>query len=346
MRIAIVNDTLMAVECLKRILTCHSEHQISWIARDGLEAVELCARNTPDLILMDLIMPNMDGVEATRQIMQHSPCAILVVTSSVDENASKVFEAMGAGALDAVNTPVVATDNTAADGKELLLKLNIISRLIQSDTEKPKPQQTAVKHDTHNNIKLLVIGSSTGGPSALVNVLKKIPTDNDIAIAVVQHVDEQFVAGFAEWLDDQLSLSVRLAENGDQLVPGSVLIASSDRHLLMNKNQTLGYSEEPKLYPYRPSINVFFESVAKYWQGQVVGVLLTGMGKDGAQGLLSLKQLGFETIAQDKETSAVYGMPKAAAELHAATQVLPLHEIGNAICKIFSGNSPQVGNHG
>jgi two-component system response regulator WspF len=339
MKIAIVNDTLMAVEALKRVVLSTSEHEIAWIAYNGKEAVQLAQNNTPDLILMDLLMPVMDGVEATRQIMQNSPCAILVVTATISGHSGKVFEAMGAGAVDAVNTPVLVPFHAADGAQDLLHKINIIGKLTNPKakyTERNQNNVAEVSTPITNNSQLLAIGASTGGPSALASILGELPTNFPAPIVVVQHVDEQFVAGLADWLNDQISLPVRLANHGDKLEPGTVLLSNSGQHIQLSRSGTLLYCDEPKEYPYKPSANVLFESVAKNWLGQAIGLLLTGMGRDGAVGLLAMHDKGFETIAQDKESCAVFGMPKAAIALNAAKQILPLDKIASSICDYYT----------
>ena len=337
MRIAIVNDSLMAVEALKRVVLSNKEHTVIWVANDGQEAVTLCKNDTPDIILMDIIMPVMDGVEATRQIMQNSPCAILLVTSSVTSNTSKVFEAMGAGALDAINTPILEQTSESGMGEDLLNKINLIRKLVKHEN---KPQAVVDKpvktKEQSDKISLIAIGCSTGGPSALVSVLNKIPANFPAAFVIVQHVDKQFIDGFISWLNDQITLPVQMARNGDSVKTGTVLVADSDQHLTFTKNQSLSYTIEPEDYPYKPSVNVFFESVAHYWKENALGILLTGMGRDGANGLLEMKNKGFATIAQDESTCAVYGMPKEAVKLNAANSVLSPVEINTKIVQSFT----------
>lgn len=335
MKIAIVNDMMMAVAAIRHVLTSSSQHEIAWIARDGAEAVKLCAESTPDLILMDLIMPVMDGIEATRQIMANSPCAILAVTATVDGNSSKVFEALGAGALDAVNTPVLggSSPNGAA---AFLAKIDQLGRLVNDRSGKKAAKMTATTRlPLTRQDKLVVIGASAGGPVALAKVLSDLPADFPAGIVIVQHVDAQFSQGLAEWLDSQSRIPVRLAREGDVPRAGTVLVAGKGDHLVLTEASTLSYVAEPVDYPYRPSVDVFFHSVVKYWRGESIGVLLTGMGRDGAQGLKAIRDGGHHTIAQDRSSSVVYGMPKAAAVLGAAAEILPLDAIGSALKKIY-----------
>ena len=321
MKIAIVNDMVIAVEALRRVLLTVPEHQVAWIAKNGAEAVAKCAKDTPDLILMDLIMPVMDGVEATRQIMKQSPCAIMIVTANVGENAAKVFEAMGYGALDAVNTPILGSQGKPEAAQAALLgKIATISKLIGKST-----QSSSLK--TQNSCDtalppLVAIGSSAGGPKALATILSRLPANLGAAIAIVQHVDAQFAVGMIDWLNDLTPLTVKKASVGDRPEKGTVLVACTNDHLCLQSNHTLNYIKEPIDYPYRPSIDVFFKSVARYWTLKGTAVLLTGMGRDGAEGLNLLRRHGWHTIAQDKESCIVYGMPKAAVELNAAVEVL------------------------
>jgi two-component system response regulator WspF len=338
MRIAIVNDMVLAVEAVRRVLLRTDEHRLAWIAHDGAEAVDLCARDRPDLILMDLIMPRMDGVEATRKIMAHTPCAIVVVTANVNDNSSKVFEAMGAGALDAVNTPVFDNRGTLDSEKALLAKIETINKLVGPNTTQkrfPDAGQPVTAHG-HGHDRLVAIGASAGGPAALAKLLSQLPAGFPAAIIIVQHVDVQFADGLAAWLDYQTPLPVRLAQEGDRPQPGTALLAGKEQHLAFASPTRLTYTRHPLEASYRPSVDVFFKSVNRYWQGDVIGVLLTGMGRDGADGLKALHDRGHHTIAQDKSTSAVYGMPKAAAELKAATEILALDKIGPRLTNILT----------
>ncbi len=320
MKIAIVNNMVIAVEALRRVLLTVPEHQVAWIAKDGAEAVAKCAKDTPDLILMDLNMPVMDGVEATRQIMKQSPCAIVIVTANVGKNAAKVFEAMGSGALDAVNTPILGSQGKPEAALALLGKIATISKLIGKSK-----QSLNLKPQTNSDTPLpplVAIGSSTGGPKALTTILSRLPANFGAAIAIVQHVDAQFAVGMIDWLNDFTPLTVKKASVGDRPEKGIVLVACTNDHLCMQSNHTLNYTKDPIDYPYRPSIDVFFKSVAQYWTPKGTAVLLTGMGRDGAEGLKLLRNHGWYTIAQDKESCIVYGMPKAAVELNAAVEVL------------------------
>jgi two-component system response regulator WspF len=326
MKIGIANDSPLAAEALRRALTLVPEHKLLWIARDGVEAVENCAAQTPDVILMDLIMPRMDGVEATRRIMAATPCTILIVTSSVELHTPKVFEAMGYGALDAVDTPTFSSGDPAQGAAALLTKLRTIGKLHGEGLGRTRPALSGrPARDTRE--PLIAIGASAGGPAALALLLEGLPRELTSPVIIVQHVDERFVAGMADWLGRHSKLPVRLARDGEPPARGEVLIAGTGDHLALTGPDRLGYTPDPKDYVYRPSVDVFFHSVARFWPGKAIGVLLTGMGSDGAKGLKALRDAGHLTIAQDQASSAVYGMPKAAAALGAAAEILPLDRI-------------------
>jgi len=245
---------------------------------------------------------------------------------------------MGCGALDAVDTPEFTSGNLRQGSAALLAKIDTVGRLIgdkrsfMADTERGRwrvPDSAA---------QLLAIGASAGGPGALARILPALPHMFPAAIVIVQHVDEQFAPGMAEWLDQQSAIPVRIAKEGDRLQPGTALLASSGDHLCLKGADELGYTVDPIDYVYRPSIDVLFQSICQFWQGEAVGVLLTGMGRDGALGLRALRNKGQHTIAQDEATSAVYGMPKAAAAIGAATEILALDLIAPRLVDLFTCN--------
>ncbi|ATX78844.1 two-component system, chemotaxis family, response regulator WspF [Mariprofundus aestuarium] len=337
MRIGIVNDMPMALELLRRIISKMPEHEVAWFALDGEAAILKCSKDRPDLILMDLIMPGINGVETTRRIMQETPCAIMVVTASVEANQALAFEALSAGAIDVVKTPVASIEEEFAPFQK---KIYNISRIVGNGETAAESninsRESAVsnKAEEVSEALLIGIGASTGGPAAVVEVLKSLPASFPAALVVVVHVDEEFAPGMAEWMNSQINLPVHLVREGERPKAGEVLFAATNEHLVLNHYQKLHYTPEPVSCHYRPSVDAFFSSLTRNWRGGAIGVLLTGMGRDGAQGLKSMRENGWQTIAQDEGSSAIYGMPKAAAMIGAASKILSLENIGPELIRM------------
>lgn len=335
MRIAIVNDLVLAREALKRVVQSHEGWCVAWVAQDGTSAVTQAERDPPEVILMDLIMPGMDGVEATRQIMARRPCPILVVTSTVAGNYQLVLQAMSHGAIDAVQTPELGLDGKLRGGQELIERLGRLER-----ARKLPPARTAGRSLPSGENRqgypptgppLVALGASTGGPEAVAQILEKLPTNLAAPVVVIQHISAEFGGDLVTWLRSRSALPVETAQEGARPKPGVVAVAVTNDHLILSTEQRFHYTPDPIEDPYRPSVNSFFESLANCWPAKGVAVLLTGMGQDGARGLAELKQRGWCTIAQDQSTSVVYGMPRAAVELQATCEVLPIGQIAGAI---------------
>ena len=332
MRVGIINDSVMAREALRRVVASAPGLEVAWTARDGMEGVRMVREDAPDLVLMDLFMPKMDGVESTRRIMKETPCPILVVTATVSGQIDKVYQAMGCGALDAVDTPVLGPRGDCAGGGELLKKIRTVGKLIGKDGSgchpplSLAPESTAVDREP-----LLALGASTGGPFAVAEILKDLPADWDVCTVIVQHVDDFFVAGLAGWLSEHSGRPVQLAPDGALLTPGSFFLSATGEHLTVAPDRRLRYTSEPCSSCYRPSVDVFFQSAAQHWPGPGAAALLTGMGRDGAEGMLALRRRGWRTVAQDSASSVVWGMPRAAVELGAAEVVSPLDRIADVL---------------
>lgn len=238
---------------------------------------------------------------------------------------------MGAGALDVVATPVLS--ERAGNGAPLLAKIRTIGKLIGAERGPTNNADQRSFADVPIRT-LIAIGASTGGPIALARVLSSFTPPRHCAVVVVQHIDEHFSDLFGAWLAQQIGRPVQLIRDGSELVPGDIHIAKTNDHLSIDRAGRLSYAAEPRDYPYRPSIDVFFSAIAQQWRAVAIGVLLTGMGRDGALGLLAMRQAGMLTIAQDEPSSVVYGMPRAAAALSAAEMILPLDAIGATLQRL------------
>ncbi len=334
MKIAIVNDLQLEIEVLKKAIAQIADVEVIWTAMNGKEAVIKNKTHKPDLILMNLIMPIMDGAVATSVIMDENPVAIMIVTSSVEKNQSKVFNALGNGALDVVVTPYYDKSGTLCGSEDLIRKIQTISKIISTNFARLNSDSS--DKSTLSNLKLVAIGSSTGGPKALSYLLSNLPDILDAAIVIIQHVDNQFAQGLANWLGTNTKHKVQIAKENEEIKKGIIYVAGTNDHLIISQNQKFIYTPEPHDYPYRPSVDVFFQSLAENWNKNAIAILLTGMGNDGAKGLLKLKQNNWVTIAQDKESSVVWGMPKAALEIGAVSEVHPLTEISKLLNKYIS----------
>jgi two-component system response regulator WspF len=357
MRIAIANDLRMAQEILKASVARIPGACLAWIASDGAEACARCAADRPDLILMDMVMPVMDGAKATARIMRDTPCPILVVTSTIEGNLDLVYDALSAGAIDAVQTPSAAALSSPGGLDALLRRIALVrslhapgqahltaaSALAELPSVPPCPAGTPPAHATPGRSggirNLLAIGASTGGPQALAAVLGAMPRGTLPPTVIVQHIDRDFAPGLAQWLAGVTGHDVQAGLPGDEVRAGRALVAASGDHVVLAGTR-LQSRAEPLDCLFRPSVDVLFCSLASDRSHAGTAVLLTGMGRDGAAGLLQLRKAGWRTIAQDEASSAVWGMPGAAVTLGAAERVLPADRIGSAVLSPASVATP------
>lgn len=331
MKVAIVNDHPNTIYEIIKVICNFSEHIIVWTASNGQEACEKCSKETPDVIFMDLFMPVMDGVEATRQIMAQNQCTIIVTTKSLKEDTGMVYKAMGYGAVDVIIVPEEEGEYADVFSEDLKNKIEKIGILLGSTRDNYASVDERIKHVP----QLLLIGASTGGPLAISKILGSMPANFNKAIVIVQHVDKNFVFSFAQWLSSYTPLPVEIACEGCVPMPGVVYVAGTNDHLALSDKFAFKYHSKPDNLPYRPSIDVLFNS-ATSWPKKSVAVLLTGMGDDGARGLKNLQAAGWQTLTEDKSSCIVYGMPKAAVEMHAASQVCSLEQMHEAIINHFT----------
>ena len=306
-----------------------TEHSLAWSVKTAGEALRRSQTQRIDVLLLSADVADLSVADVTRQILAHGRCAIILLADTTGLGISNVYDAMGAGAQDVVPPPRLNTQGRVTGADTLLAKLRIAGRLLGLSSG--KIAMAAVPSAPPGGSMVLAIGASTGGPQALLTVLSSLPKPFPAAVLLVQHVDSEFSQGLANWLQEGSGMAVRLAHNGNTPEPGCALLASSEDHLVLTSSGSLRYRPEPRELPHRPSVDVLFASLAEHGQGKGVAVLLTGMGRDGAEGMRKLRAAGWHTIAQDQATSVVYGMPKAAVQLGAACRVLALPEIGPAI---------------
>ena len=333
LKIAMAHHDAIALKTLQQIITQETDYKVVWSTDNGGDVVRKCRRNPPDILLVDLELANMNGARLICDVMDETPCPILILSDSIVKQAGKVFEAMGCGALDAIATPVLHPNGLMEGSEALLKKISTMAKLLGNVAQPLQAAAHGTKPQSDHLPPLVAIGSSTGGPKALAKILSGFPHGLDAAFIICQHVDLQFAQGLAQWLDSQTPLTVTLAREGMRPGAGVVLVAGTNDHLVLGEDRAFHYTADPRDYPYRPSVNTFFESLRKNWPRKDVAVLLTGMGRDGGEGLTALRKAGWHTIVQDEKTSIVYGMPAAAVELGGAVEILPLEMIACAIMK-------------
>jgi two-component system chemotaxis response regulator CheB len=319
--------------------------QVVGTARNGVEAVRLAKRLKPDVITMDVFMPEMDGFEATRQIMTEIPCPVVIISASTDKDQRDLtFNALRAGALSVLEKPTLQDPpevyEALATQVKLMSEIKVIRRWgkptapLAPEPVTPTSLPTLVRNG-ESKIQMVAIASSTGGPGILAEILSKLPNNFPAPILIVQHITPGFGSGLADWLNQQTPLQVRLARHADEPKPGQVLIAPDGAHMVVNSLGLIALSNEPPLHSLRPAADYLFHSVARIYGATAIGIILTGMGSDGAEGLQTMRRTGAHTIVQDKETCVVFGMPAVAIELGAAEQILPAKRIAAAIIALI-----------
>ncbi len=337
--VLVADDSPLTRVVLRDIFRAAGDITVVGEAGNGSEAVAMTDLLKPDLIVMDLMMPVMDGQEAIEEIMANSPTPILVLSATVDEREiNHAFSAIKKGALDVMEKPGGAGNDAnrefalrLVDKVRLLARIRVIRHPRRRVREVTSPRISCRSGERN----ILAIGASTGGPKAVMSIMKSLPAEFNAATFIVQHIAQGFTRGFAQWLGQESSIRIRLATDGDEAVVGTALVAPDDCHMTFEQGKIRLVHSEP-VNCCRPSIDVFFNSLAAEFGAGVVGVLLTGMGKDGAQGLLRIKEKGGMTLVQDEQSCSVFGMPKAAISLDAVDEVLPLDGIPAAIRRIFS----------
>jgi two-component system chemotaxis response regulator CheB len=351
-RVLVVEDSQVARELLVSLLQNSPGFEVVGTAQNGREAVRLARRLKPSVITMDVYMPELDGLAATQQIMAETPCPIVIISAcSTNRELNLTFSAIQAGALTVLDKP--GLDDAPEVLQAMVERIRLMSevkvvrrwdrRSAADDRSSSAGSLGAGKKQTAplpghipprpvEKIELIAMAASTGGPAALVEILSRLPADFPIPILVVQHITPGFGSSLVTWLNQMTSLAVRLAQSAETPRPGQVLIAPDDYHLEVTPLKMLKISQTPPdQNGQRPSANYLFHSVARNYGAGAMGVILTGMGNDGAEGLLAMRQRGAYTLAQNQESCVVFGMPAVAIELGAVDQILPVDKIATTM---------------
>ena len=345
-RALVVDDSPTSRQVLVAILQADDEIEVVGQAADGLEAVEMVKRLRPDIVTMDVHMPKLDGFAATKRIMVEAPTPILITTSVDPRVLSVSLEAVRAGAL-AVHAKPGNPRRPAFDeeARELVRQVKAMSQVmvVRHYERAPDPAPVTLPrsalalHDLPAEV--VAIAASTGGPAAIHRILTTLPADFPVPIMVVQHISRGFIPGFAGWLDKACALRVKAAQEGEALRPGTVYVAVDDYHLSLSPSRRIHLSAAPAVGGFRPSGTVLFESVAAVFRSRAVAVILTGMGRDGVDGLPAIRRAGGRIVAESEATAVVYGMPAAAVSAGLVDFILPLDQVCAAIAglRVVSG---------
>lgn len=369
-RVLIVEDSAVSRQLLTRILSSDPDIEVIGTAINGEEALEFLDRQMPDVVTMDIIMPRMDGYETTRRIMETKPLPVVIVSASLSrEEVERSWKAVDAGAVAVLEKPGFGDIGVKGGNAErlvetvkLMSQVKVVGRRgRRNDVRKgaitqppvpPRVQSTQMGETgrgtrvaaqspvlpsvppTAGTVQVVAIGASTGGPPALREILGRLPTDFDAPILIVQHISPGFSQGFVDWLNGCCPMNVQLAAHGERAMPGNAYIAPDGCQMGIDRRRTIQVRPDKPKNGIAPSVAWLFKSTIDAFGAQAIGVLLTGMGRDGAEELKLMKDRGAPTIAQDKETCVVYGMPGEAMRLEAVKYSLPIEKIGDMLCQL------------
>jgi len=345
-RVLVVDDSALMRKLIPQMLESEESIEVVGTAMDGTFCLKKIEELKPNVVTLDLQMPGMNGIDTLKEIMRRDPLPVIVVSSHSTEGASITFKALGLGAFDFVTKPQDASGHMADTARELIAKIKAASdcKIVRPGsflTTRPRPEKISAAKLSAPPTKIVAIGISTGGPQALEYLLPQLSPDFSGAILIVQHMPENFTHMFARRLDELSALRVKEAQSGDILQAGRVLVCPGNRHMKV-KHLGMGdivvLSDDEKVNGHRPSVDVLFESVAAEFGPHAIGVLMTGMGDDGAQGLGAVKKAGGMTIAQSEESCVVFGMPKAAVERGYATRVVSLDVLSSTLQALCGRN--------
>ncbi|MBI6871922.1 chemotaxis-specific protein-glutamate methyltransferase CheB [Clostridium aciditolerans] len=334
-KVLVVDDSPTIREIMKDILTSDKDIEVIGVASNGEDAVRFMEKNKPDIITMDIDMPKMNGFEATRKIMETTPVPIVIITALFNsKDMDRTFQAMEAGAVSVIEKPTAITGDDFDKAAQnivhmikLMSEIKVIKRKTIYKNKKAGPLENYKAKSTLSSIKMAAIGVSTGGPPVLQSIFSKLPANIKIPILVVQHITPGFIEGLVDWLSGVTEYPIHIAVQGEKVLPGHIYFAPDGFHMEIRGDGKIFLSDSEKENGLRPAVSCLFRSIARYYGKNSIGILLTGMGKDGAEELKLLKDIGAITVAQDKETSIVYGMPGEAVKLDAATYILPPEKI-------------------
>ncbi len=339
-KVLVVDDSPVATELIKHILTSDPQIEVIGTASNGEQAVQFTETEKPDLVTMDIIMPRMDGFQATRKIMEANPVPILVVSASVKkEEVDKTWRAVEAGAVAVLEKPTYAdVGDPNGNAAKLIETVKVMSQVKTVRRWKKAPETGAAPSDKvasedrgKKSLKIIAIGASTGGPQALQQILSRLPKSFKVPVLIVQHIAPGFTEGFANWMNTASALPVHLATDGEQPRPGHVSIAPDFYQMKIGRNGKISLTTDESDNGIKPSVAFLFRSVAEVYGSEAVGILLTGMGKDGANELKLMRNKGAVTIAQDKDSCLVFGMPGEAVKIGAAKYSLSPEKIAEML---------------
>ena len=344
----LVDDSAVVRQTLTSILSMEEDIKVIATAGDPYDAAEKLKSLVPDVIILDIEMPKMDGLTFLKKIMTQHPLPVIICSSKAEEGSQNVFQAMQFGAVDIIQKPKVGTKEFIEESrvmicdavraahltavKKIASPIHTVAPKLTADVIMPMPTHTISIETTES---VIVVGASTGGTEALRVFLEQLPIDCP-GVVIVQHMPEHFTAAFASRLDGICAVSIKEAEDNDTVLRGRVLIAPGNKHLLLKRSGARYYVEVktgPLVSRHRPSVDVLFRSTARYAGKNAIGVIMTGMGDDGAHGMLEMKTAGSYNIAQDEDSCVVFGMPKEAIKLGAVDKILPLGDIAEHVIR-------------
>jgi len=334
-KVLVVDDSAIVRKIFAEELSKYPDIEVVGVAPDPFVARDKILSLKPEVLTLDIEMPRMDGLTFLRKLMKHYPLPTIIVSSLTPKGGKMTLEALDIGAVDVIAKP--GASYTVGDmSSQLADKIRAAARARVVKREPKDVEAEPIRALSQTSYKVIAIGASTGGTEALKAVLTRMPP-NSPGILVVQHMPANFTAAFAERLDGMCQIRVKEARDNDSVTPGNALVAPGNFHMLLRRSGARYYVEVktgPMVHHQRPAVDVLFKSTAKYAGANAIGVILTGMGSDGADGLLEMKQMGAGTIAQDEKTCVVFGMPKEAIKLDAVDKVVPLEQIADEIIRM------------